>query len=71
MNTTAENYLNATRKNLMEAVENLSRIVVDKCSGHDELNLDKSKVNHIFFELMEIRDKLGEYEHDYTEEYKK
>lgn len=64
MNTTAENYLNATRKNLMEAVENLSRIVVDKCSGHDKLNLDKSKANLIFFELMEIRDKLGEYEHE-------
>ena len=53
--TTADEKLEEARVAIQVAAEVLSRVVVEKCWGHDEFNGDfRKKIKETFYKLVEI-----------------
>lgn len=60
MYTDADRDLSIAKENIQKAIEKLSKVVVDRCEGHDDFTEKyRIKICQSFYMLLKIRDTLN------------
>lgn len=58
--STAYNKLEEVKDNLDKAIKSLTEIVINRCEGWDELQIDKKVLQQALIELLDIKNSLEE-----------